>query len=71
LCFCFCGKRFRGRCFFVLFVYLVVAVELGSERSSLPGMSDDEDDAQEMARMRAAAKARQRSDAELGMENFL
>lgn len=48
MCFCFCGKRFRGRCFFVLFVYLVVAVELGSERSSLPGMSDDEDDAQEM-----------------------
>ncbi len=33
---------------FVLFLYLVVAVELGSERSSSPGMSDDEDDAQEM-----------------------
>ncbi|CAK9191290.1 unnamed protein product [Sphagnum jensenii] len=30
-------------------------------------MSDDEDDAQEMAQMRAAAKARQRSDAELGI----
>lgn len=38
-----------GGCF-VLFVYLVVAVELGSERSSSPGMSDDEDDAQEMVR---------------------
>jgi hypothetical protein len=49
LCFCFCGKRIRGRWFcFVLFLYLVVAVELGSERFSSPSMSDDEDDAQEM-----------------------
>jgi hypothetical protein len=32
------------------FVCLFVAVELGSERSSSPGMSDDEDDAQEMVR---------------------
>jgi hypothetical protein len=43
---CFCFALFC----FVLFVCLVVAVELGSERASSPGMSDDEDDAQEMVR---------------------
>jgi hypothetical protein len=34
----------------VVLFCLFVAVELGSERSSSPGMSDDEDDAQEMVR---------------------